>query len=245
MPTSISISTTSSSSLLGFAVGINGTLCDIFGKGLNNKTVLLYYTFSGASSWLPMTSCVTDNLGHYSVQWIPTATGYFTVKAEWSGNYTPMSFLGTYLGTNGTVSVCTIAYKNQYMFTLESNSTISNLTFDSTNNMLDFIVSGKNSTVGYTKVTVPKSLVPNVSSLKVIVDGTEHHYTILGLDDSWVVTFAYSHSTHQMQIELGQSSILESPPFLLVALLIAIIVIIALLAVIVYNRKHSKHHVTN
>jgi parallel beta-helix repeat protein len=236
MPNSISISTTSSSSLLGFAVGINGTLCDAFGKGLNNETVLLYYTFSGASSWFPITSYVTDNLGRYSAQWIPTATGSFTVKAEWSGNYTGKYFSGTYLGANSTVSVCTIPYENQYIFTVESNSTISNLTFNSTDNTLDFTASGANGTMGYTKVTIPKSLVPDKPNLKVIVDGKEEHYTIFGLDNSWVLTFAYSHSVHQVQIELGQPSTIE--PLLLVILLIAIIVIVALLAIIVYNRKH-------
>jgi hypothetical protein len=231
MPTSVSISTSSTSTTVGYSVNINGTLNDCYGKGLANQTLIFYYTFSGAKSWLPITSITTDDLGQYSIQWIPTATGYFTIKAEWGGNY-------TYIGTNNTVTVSTIAYKNQYIFTIESNSTISNLTFNSTNNILDFTASGINGTMGYTKVTIPKSLVPDKSNVKVIVDGKEQHYTILGLDDSWVLTFEYSHSIHQMQIELGQPSILESLSFLLVALLIAIIVIVALLIVIVHDRKH-------
>jgi parallel beta-helix repeat protein len=229
MPTSISISTISTSATVGFVVNINGTSSDFYNRGINNQTVIIYYTFSGVQSWLPITSSRTDSYGHFYVQWIPTATGYFTIKAAYPGN-------STYLGTNATITVSTIPYLNQYMFTVESNSTISNLTFNSTNNILGFTASGENDTIGYAKVTIPKSLLPDQSKLKVIIDGTGCNYTARDLTNSWVITFTYSHSAHQVQIELGQSSPIES--FLLAAVLLAIVVMVALFGAIIYNRKH-------
>jgi len=44
MPTFVSISTSSSSTFMGFKVDINGTLHDSYGNGVDNESVVLYYT---------------------------------------------------------------------------------------------------------------------------------------------------------------------------------------------------------
>lgn len=76
----------SKSTFVGFRVNITGTLQDMFGNGLNNETVVLHYTFSEISTWTPITSDTTDNLGNYNAVWIPPATGSFVIKTEWAGN---------------------------------------------------------------------------------------------------------------------------------------------------------------
>ncbi|MGA2386562.1 MAG: hypothetical protein ABSG33_08515 [Candidatus Bathyarchaeia archaeon] len=85
-------------------------------------------------------------------------------------------------------------------FSIESNSTVSNLFFNSTDSELSFTVSGPTGTTGFAKVTIAKTLMPN-GNLQVYMDGNP----ISSSEDSngsyWIVTFTYHHSTHQVTIK--------------------------------------------
>jgi hypothetical protein len=220
---------TSSTSALGSVVSINGTVLDAYGNGLGDVTVVLFYTFAGANAWYPISSSVTNSLGNYYVQWLPPATGYFTIEAECLGNT-------TYSGTSDTTTLSTLPYQNQYVFSVESNSTISGLAFNATDSTLSFTASGPSGTTGYTKVTVAKSLVANPANIAVYLDGNQTQYSITSTDDSWLLTFNYTHSTHQVQIDLNTEAIPEFPQFLILPLFI----IATLLAVIIYRKKGVK-----
>ncbi len=206
MPVSVSVSTGASSTFVGFAVDLNGTLQNIYGDGLHGETVVLYYTFQGANVWVPISSDTTDHLGKYSISWIPSATGYFTIKAEWTGN-------STHLGANNSISLSSIPYQNQYVFSVESNSTISTLAFNATSWELSFIANGQTGTKGYVKVTIAKSLVENIADVKVYLDRDQIDYTTTLLSDSWLLHLTYLHSTHKITINLGQLSapFIETP----------------------------------
>jgi len=234
MPTFISISTSSLSTFVGFAVDINGTLYDIHRDGLENQTVVLFYTFSGANTWVPITSDTTNHLGNYYVKWIPPATGYFTIKAEWTGN-------STHFGANNTVSLSSIPYQNKYVFSVESNSTVSSLAFNSTNRMLSFMVSGPSGTKGYVKVTVAKTLVGDIADVKVYLDGSQLNYTVTSLDDSWLLYFTYLHSTHEVTISLSDIStpFIETPLGKVVLYGIPITAIIILIVLYVLRKKQK------
>lgn len=163
LSTVISISTNSSSILNGFKVELKGILQDMYGAGLKNGLIVLSYTFEGIGTWTPITSVTTNNNGEYDVVWYPTATGNFLVKAEWSGDE-------SHLGAFATIAVSTIPYENQYVFAVESNSTISDLTFDQNSRKLSFSVSGANGTTGYARVTITKSLITDVTKVKILVE---------------------------------------------------------------------------
>jgi PKD repeat protein len=231
MLTSVSVLTSSQSTFVGFKVNITGTLCDIYGNPLRNETVVLSYTFSGIGTRIPITSDATDNLGNYFAMWVPPATGYFEIIAEWAGN-------STHFGTSNTIAVSTIPYENQYVFTVESNSTISDLTFDQKSGKLSFDVSGENGTTGYTRVTIAKSLIMDVTKIKIRLDGLEYNYTVSELNDSWVLLFTYNHSLHQVEVDL-QAAIPEFPSFLMMALFM----IGTALAVIAYKKRRSENRV--
>lgn len=220
MPTLVSISTSSSSTFIGFTVDINGTLCDLYENGLENESVVLYYTFSGVTTWFPITSGITDNLGHYYAQWIPSATGYFTIKAEWVGN-------STHIGASNNVTLSVLPYQNEYVFSVESNSTISALAFNTTSWELSFTASGPNGTKGYVKVTVAKSLVENITNIRVYLDGNQSEYSITSLDDSWLLTFDYMHSTHQVVVDLDINIIPEFPSAMILPMFMALILALA------------------
>ena len=198
MSTFISLSTSTPSTLIGFSVNITGRIHDMYGNGLSDETIVLSYSFSGISTWTPIASALTDSFGNYSAMWIPTGTGYFNLKAEWAGN-------ATFLLANATVTLSALPYANHYVFSVESNSTISNLAFNSQTNQLTFTATGPSGTRGYTKVTIAKSLVSNITGLQITFDGAPYNYTVSEAKDSWVLTFTYSHSSHAIVISLPPS----------------------------------------
>ncbi len=234
MRTFVSISTGSSATYVGFAVDINGTLLDIYGHGLDNQTVVLHYTFAGANTWVPITSDATDQFGRYYVEWIPPATGYFTLKAGWVGN-------ATHFAASNTVSLSIIPYQNEYVFAVESNSTISVLEFNSTSLELSFTVSGETGTRGYVKVTIVKSLISNIADVKVYIDGNQTEYSATSQDDAWTLTFTYTHSTHYVRVDL-KTAIMTGRPFdpILICIMVAVIVIALISGIILVNRRKPK-----
>ena len=225
-PTFVSISTSSSSTYVGYKVNINGTLHDLYGKGLENEPVVISYTFQGAPTWFPISSGITDNGGHYYVQWIPSASGYFTIKAEWAGN-------ATHEGTSNTTTLSSLAYNNQYVFTVESNSTISELTFNTTDQTLTFTATGPSGTRGQTKVTIAKSLVANATGIRVYLDGNDTQYSIASTDDSWLLTFNYTHSTHKVAVDLNVNPVSEFPSITVLLLFM----LLAMFASVILGRR--------
>jgi hypothetical protein len=224
-PTGISISTSSSSTAVGFQVEISGSLRDVYGNGLEDETVLLSYSFKGTSTWTPFTSDQTDSYGRYSAIWIPPATGYFTVKAEWEGN-------ATHSGSNNSTTINSITFDGEYVFSVESNSTISELFFNSTDRTLSFNAQGDSGTQGYAKIIVAKTLVTDLENMRVYLDGNQVEYSLLSIDDSWCLIINYEHSTHRIVLDLNVDIIPEFPP----SLILAIFVTVALFALIIEKK---------
>lgn len=239
MPTSLSISTGASSAFVGYTVDISGKLQDLYGNSVKDQSVVLYYTFPAANTWVPVTSDTTDLDGKYQIKWIPPATGYFTLKAEWSGN-------STFLGADDVISLGSIPYQDMFVFSVESNSSISALTFNSTSSELSFNVSGETGTKGYVKVIIAKSLVSDVAKIKVHLDSTLKEYTATPLGGSWLLYVSYEHSLHKVTVGLG-----AIPPAtggtpgidaLTAALLVAVLGIGLLTAVILVRRRKRSAH---
>ncbi len=232
MPTSISISTSPSSTFVGFAAVINGTLYDVYGNGLENQTVVLYYTFPGANTWVPITSDTTDQLGKYYVNWIPPATGYFTVKAIWTGN-------ATHFEANNTISLSILPYQNEYVFSVTSNSTVSTLSFDSESRELNFDVTGPSGTIGYVNVFIAKGLIADIEDIEVKLNDEEVDFAVTSLDDSWLLHFTYLHSTHEVTISLGRVSapFIESLLGGIIIFAIVSITVIVIIVLFVLKRK--------
>ena len=201
-PASISIETETSSTTAGSAVNVLGTLTDSKSVPLQNKTVFLSCTFQGADSWIPISSGFTDEQGKYNIQWINSASGTFTLKAEWKGD-------SAFNGVSNTTSLSFLPIQNQQVFFFESNSTVYALAFNNETSTLSFNVTGPTGTTGYVKASIPKSLLTNGENLQAYLDGNQLNYSVATLGDSWVFTFNYSHSTHQisLHLELNRSPI--------------------------------------
>jgi hypothetical protein len=178
---------------LGFPVNIYGSLTN-GGVALANELVVLKYSFPGAEEWYPISSTYTDVNGNYNVQWINTATGTFTLRAEWKGNSTLPS-ANAYVTLNSLPS-------QKGIFFLESNSTVTSLAFNSTSAELSFAVSGPSETSGYVKATVAKSILPNGANAKVYLDGKKLSYELRETPDSWLLAFNYQHSAYIVTLDL-------------------------------------------
>jgi hypothetical protein len=89
------------------------------------------------------------------------------------------------------------------IFEVLSNSTVSELSFNSNGKSLNFKVSGPSGTTGYTRAIIAKSLMPNFSGTSVSMDGKNMTFTLVSTSDYWILEFNYSHSTHQVVVGLA------------------------------------------
>jgi hypothetical protein len=204
--TLLSISSDSLSVQAGSIVNISGTLTDENHNALPNRSVVLSYSVPGDSSWIPISSEITNENGDYFAQWINSASGTFFLKAEFSGD-------NNYIGGSNITTLSFLPYVSQQVFTIESNSTVSKLAFNSSSAELSFTVSGESGTTGFVKTTIAKSLISKGTDIKVYLDGNQLNYTVTETDESWVLLFEYSHSTHDVIMYMGtnQSSDPNSP----------------------------------
>jgi hypothetical protein len=141
-----------------------------------------------------------------------------------------------------TSSPSPIPVPGQSYFFVESNSTVSELFFNSTSAELSFTVNGTSGTAGYVKVTIAKSLVSNVQNVKAYLDGNQLDVAITSNDDSWLLSFTYTHSTHQVRISFatntGTTTFLGVENWIWIGAVIIIVVIGAGLLVYFKKRKH-------
>jgi hypothetical protein len=232
----ISITPEISSTALNTPINIKGKLSDANGNPIINKTVVLSYSFPDIDGWLPISSTYTDTAGEYAIQWANTATGYFTLKAQWNGN-------ATYQGCSNTTTVNILPYKESNVFFVQSNSTVTTLSFNSTSMELSFSVTGPSGTHGYTQVTIEKSLISNPQNLRVNLDDKQLDYTITEQSDSWVITLNYSHSSHEisMQFQPKQQTEPSQTQLLITGALIAAFfaALIASLAVLRHKKQDN------
>jgi hypothetical protein len=97
------------------------------------------------------------------------------------------------------------------VFLVASNSTVSSLAYNSTIKELSFKVSGPSGTMGYAEIFMSKTLLQDPSVLTVSIDGKQTNFTSTSVYDFWALHFVYSHSTHNVAINLGSNAAPESP----------------------------------
>jgi hypothetical protein len=231
--TQISIFPEVSSCTLGSPVFIKGKLTDLNGNALPNEVVVLWYTFTGLNEWLPISSGLTDDAGEYSVQWVSSASGDFSLKAGWSGN-------STHLGSSNTTTLSILPYQNLTVFFVESNSSVTGLTFDSASSELRFSVTGPNGTKGFVRAVVAKSLVPDATGLIVYLDGKKVASSVASMDDSWLVAFNYSHSSHEVSIQLPSTFVQDISGTLSWAIPLLLVAIVIAAGLLVYFKKRKR-----
>lgn len=186
-----------------------------------NNTVLWQNTtwtpFSGTSALASVTQNLNSNIG--------TVIAY-----NWYANNTN----GLWNNTGIQTLTATDSALGLSPFSIVSNSTVSELAFNSTSQVLEFTVSGPSGTTGFTNVTITKTLISDISTLEVYLDGNETNYTVNDLTYSWLIHFTYHHSTHKVLMDFvsqqTKTSVtpLNGVPVAIVGLVIVIFITLAI-----------------
>jgi hypothetical protein len=188
--------------------------------------VLLSVSLNGGLNWNDLTTVNTDGNGAFYAVWLPSVTGNNQLKAAWTGN-------DTYAPASATVYIAVVSSEEKNVFSVSSNSTVTELVFNSTSNQLSFSVAGPDGTTGFVDLFIAKSLVSDANSLQVTVDGSELGYSAVSQGEAWALHFQYHHSTHQVNVDMNgsTSSISVSRGFLEDVAIVALVVAVAALAV--------------
>ncbi len=233
LTTSFSKTTTST----GLQVEIRGSL-SYDDLGLPEIPISILYSADLGSSWRNLTSVSTDADGNFFAVWQPDVAGEFLIMSRWTGNQT---FADVSTVVSFAVAPATVQdLRAGTVFSVVSNSTVSDLFFNSTNQELSFSVLGSSNTTGYVDVYLSKSLVADISVVKAYLDGSLVEYTSTDAGDSWLLHFAYHHSVHTILVDLSMEET-DSPLGIttLEAFAIGVIGGIAAITAIVFLRKRN------
>jgi hypothetical protein len=216
----IEVSTSVTNTQLGLTVDFNGVLTTTTGEPVQGKSVIFSYQVPGVSAWNAITSVTTNVAGAFSGSWLPTATGNFIMKAEWQGD-------DSYSGASDARNISVTRPTGQSLVFVESNSTLSSLSFNSSANEVSFTVSGPTGTAGYVRFLVSKTLMGNLTEFKAYMDGNETTFTVTEQGDMMVLYFEYHHSSHAFTISQSASPIPEFPSWVLLPLAVASVAAVA------------------
>ncbi len=230
----IDLSCKSTTTVSGFKVEINGNV-SLSGNPLTDQPVLISYSVTGGRTWQSLTLVKTLSEGRFVAVWTPSVTGNYLVNATVEKSAT----------MNDAAKIVNLALTpdaEQNVFTLTSNSTITQFAYNSTTQELTFMASGPSGTQGYVDLYIPKTLLSDISQLKAYVDGNEVSYTSESQADSWLISFTYHHSQHTITMAIGSppKPITDTSPQWIIYVAIAVIAAVVAVTALVLKQRSRK-----
>lgn len=124
------------------------------------------------------------------------------------------------------------------LYDVNSNSVVSELAFNQTEQALSFLVSGEEGTSGYAIVRIAKTLTDGNVDFTVYLDDERIVYELDSTEFAWILTVNYTHSTHRIVITFAAvAQWLGLFPILFVGL---IVVGLAVLGLLIYLKKRRR-----
>jgi hypothetical protein len=191
------------------------------------------YSVDSGASWNETGTVSTDVNGDYSATWLLPDVGTYQIRVSWAGN-------ATIPEASTVVYLLVAASQTNDLISVGSNSTITLFNFNADTQEITFNVTGPSETTGYVKIYISKTLFQNVTEATVYLDGEQIDYTTSSTDESWILYFVYSHSTHNVSVKLA-NAVPESPNSIGVWLATAIIVTCAASAGFLLYFRKRKH----
>lgn len=233
----IDLSCKSTTSVSGSKVEINGKLL-LNGNPVAESPILVAYSITGGNTWISLTLLNTLSDGRFVAVWNPDVTGNYMVKATSEGTSTMKE-------ANKVVNLALTPENpqdpDQNVFTLTSNSTITQFAFDPDRKELSFIASGPSDTRGYVNIYIPKTILSDISQLKAYLDGNEISFDSESQTYSWLITFSYSHSQHTITMSISDSAVVSAggsvPQWLFYVIPVAAIAVIIVVIVVVLKSR--------
>ena len=225
------VSCKSSTSYTGFKIEIEGKL-EANNTELSDEPISVFYSINAGTSWQELTMVNTDSNGDFLAVWYPSVSGNYLIKVTWVGD-------DTFSAAESIVSLAVVPYAEQNVFSVSSNSTISNLAFNSTSSELSFNVNGETGTKGYTDVYIATTLIEDITKLKVYLDQNELDYSSQLIEDTWKIHLTYNHSTHSILLSLSSDNNpnLIDDNIIIIAAAAGIIAVLAIVGVILKRKK--------
>jgi len=124
-----------------------------------------------------------------------------------------------------------------YDVDIETNSTLSFLTFDNSSAMISFVATGIEGTTGFCNITIPKNFMwcDNIEKWNITVNGLQPLHIEKTEDSSnTYIYITYKHSTHTIEVD-AQHVVPEFPSLLI----LPFFMMLTLVAVMVYRRRHT------
>jgi hypothetical protein len=185
----------------------------------------------------------TQSDGNFAALWTPAVTGNYLVKAT-------VTATSTYNIASKSVALALTPDEEKNVFTLNSNSTITQFAFNSTSKELSFNASGPSGTTGYVSLYIPQTLISDISTLKTYVDGNQVQFNTTNQSDAWLITFYYSHSQHKITLELAnvEQKLVASPPqlqwinYAILAAIIAILIGVSVALFVAFKQTKKQNH---
>jgi hypothetical protein len=230
----IEIDCKSTAAISNLKVTVTGTLT-------YNKTAIpsasIYLSFSADSGnrWENFSLVQTRADGSFGALWIPNATGNYLLNAKWDGN-------STLHWMNATLNLALMPDSAGNVFSVASNSTIFDLNYAAATQTISFNTNGTASTTGYAHVCIPKTLVSDIHTLGVNIDGKPIAFAFSSepQDDVWVISCIYSQSQHAFTIQIPFMQVLNPATTPWIAIVVVIVVLIVLAATVVVIRRRRR-----
>jgi hypothetical protein len=176
----------------------------------------------------------TESDGSYTAVWYPDVTGYYLIKATCDATS----------AMNAASKTVTLALTpdeaKDSVFTVNSNSTITQFAFDSAADTLSFVASGTSPSTGYVEIFIPKTILAEISKLTTTIDGSQVNFDYESQSDAWLITFSYTHSSHTIVMSIADN--VEAPNsgdgnsqillYVIVPLAVIVVLVVAVIALL-------------
>ena len=228
----VTLNCISSAAASNLKVEITGTLT--YNKtGIPSTPVYVGFSADCGNKWENFSLVQTHADGSFEAVWTPNATGSYLLCARWSGN-------DSLHWMNATVNLATISDISGNEFSAVSNSTLSNLGYNSTKRELTFNANGNSSTTGYAQVCIPKTLVSDLHAITLEINGKSAAFGGESHGDVWVISCVYAQSSQAFTVKLPLVQVLRPAETNWAAIIVVIVVLLVLAAVIVVVRRKRR-----
>ena len=188
-----------SSASLGDSVTVWFTSAYQFDNTVFDNTKGTLYVNSSAMTW-----STTNNRWEYSYAVNAIGTTTFKVSSVLDNQF-------GLIGINDAAGPLNLVVLDQPFF-IVTNSTVSQLSFNSTSGTLAFTVSGPSGSTGFLNLTIAKSIMPDLNSLTVNLDGNPLSYISTSSAYYWSIQLNYHHSTHSIVVNFASAEVAASNP---------------------------------
>jgi len=230
----LEMSVTTSASASNPKVEISGSLT-YNNSGIESAPIYAAFSADGGSTWQNFSLVQTKADGSFSTVWMPNSTGNYLLSAQWDGNLT-LHWLTT------TLSLALTPDTDGNQFSVVSNSSIADLTYDSATRQLSFVTNTTTESAGHLYITVPKTLVGDANMLQLKIDGTQHTFSSESRGDVWVVSCLYPQSEHLFTVHIPQETVFtpsETPWVAIVGVLVIVVAVVLVLLVVFRRRRRT------